>query len=122
MNVTTSLILIACLFGFTFASGFWMWNTRKPVPGLKLNLHKFLALGALALSGLLVNALTRQTRPGGAALGVIAAAGALFVLTIVTGGLVSLEKPMPAAVRWAHRARPFLTLAAEAAAFWLLLG
>jgi hypothetical protein len=119
MSNEARAVLVGVLFVLTFASGFWLWNTRHPVPGLKLNLHKFLALGALGVSIWQVNDL-RLAKGMGAAAGATAAAAVFFLITIVSGGLVSLEKPPAAAVEIFHRVGPFLTAAATAAAIALL--
>lgn len=37
-----------------------------------------------------------------------------FLATIVTGGLISLETPMPTAVRWTHKIGPWAATATSA--------
>jgi hypothetical protein len=51
---------------------------------------------------------------------VIILAGLLFLLAIITGGLVSLEKPRPF-VKRIHKAMPFLTALFTLLAIYLLL-
>jgi hypothetical protein len=109
MSTPIRIVLLGLLFAAVFVSGFWMWNTRKPVPGLKLNLHKFLSLAALVFSVLLVNDLRAQVSLSGPDIPIAAAAGVFFLLTIVSGGLVSLERPAPGAIKTFHRLGPFLT-------------
>ncbi len=121
MSTQFRVVLIGLLFAATFTTGFWMWNTSKPVPGLKLNLHKFLSLAALILSALLVNDLRRQSGLSGQEAGAVVTAGVAFFVTILSGGLVSINRALPRAVKLVHRVGPFLTVIAEAAAFYLLI-
>ncbi len=119
MSTQLRMLLIGLLFAATFASGFWMWNTPRPAPWLKLNLHKFLSLAALVLSALTVSDLRDLGALTGVTLAAAVAAGLAFAITIVSGGLVSIDRPMPRAVKIVHRVGPFLTLLATAALFYL---
>jgi hypothetical protein len=47
--------------------------------------------------------------------------GLLFLGTIISGGLLSMDKQMPAAILTMHRITPFLTVLSTAAALYFLL-
>jgi hypothetical protein len=51
----------------------------------------------------------------------LAIAGLLFLGTIVTGGLLSTDKRMPAVVLTMHRIAPFLTVLSTAVTLYLLV-
>lgn len=117
---TLKTIGVAALFLAIFLSGYGLHRLGKPYHTLLFTLHKLVSLGALAW--LLVTAARAQrTAPLPAlAFSLVVAATVFFVATIATGGLVSLEKPAPAAVAWAHKLLPYLTAASSATA-WVSL-
>ena len=43
-----------------------------------------------------------------------------FAATIVTGGLVSLDTPMPQAVRWVHKIGPWASVVSSGLLFYSL--
>jgi hypothetical protein len=47
--------------------------------------------------------------------------GLLFLADVVSGALLSAEKPMPVAISWVHKAAPVLTVLSAAATFYLLI-
>ena len=110
----------AIFFLVIFVSGFRLRRSGKPYGVLLFNLHKLVALAAAVL---LVITLYRVNQADGASalaltLGIVASL--LFLSSIVTGGLVSLEKAMPAPLLLAHRLLPYLILLSTAAALYLL--
>ena len=48
--------------------------------------------------------------------------GLLFLGTMISGGLLSTDKPMPAAILTMHRLTPLLTVFSTAVTLYLLLG
>jgi hypothetical protein len=45
-----------------------------------------------------------------------------FLSTIVSGGLVSIDKPMPAPISIMHKLFPYLTVLSTAVTLYLVLG
>lgn len=121
MNAVLSRALTAgAFFLVIFGSGFWLSRAGKPYNGLLFNFHKLIALGALAF---LAVTITRVGRAQSLQPGQIAAAGTAalcFVVMIVTGGLVSVEKTFPAFVPLAHRLFPYLTVVASGVALYFM--
>ena len=64
----------------------------------------------------------RMVGLAGMQLGLAATAGLLCLALLITGGLLSTNKPMPRWLLWFHRIAPFLLLAALAAAFLPVAG
>ncbi len=97
-----------------FLTGFALANSEKPLNSLLLNVHKLIGLGVLIL--LVVTVLqSRQITPLDTTLvAVTMAAVLLFLVTIVTGGLLSIEAEMPRFVHIIHLVLPFLTVALTA--------
>lgn len=109
-------------FVLIFLLGFWLSRSGKPYSPIIFNLHKLIGLAALVLLAVTVYRVN-QVAPLSTA-GWIAAAvtGLLFIATIVSGGLVSLDQPMPAFVSLMHKAFPYFTVLSTAVTLYLLLG
>lgn len=120
MITPSRLIIAGVLFFFVLASGFWVSRSGRPYSVLILTIHKLIALGTLAL---LIVTVVQAQRAGGMAGAVWIAsgiAGLLFIGTIATGGMLSMEATMPGFVRTLHRVTPYLTLVACAISLYLI--
>jgi hypothetical protein len=121
--MTLQFIHIAAilLFIFKVASGIWLRKTDRPLPMALLNLHKFIALGTIAMLILIIRQLYSETGADTLAVGAIVLMAFFFMVAVVTGGLVSLEKPPTPAVKLVHKAMPFLTAVFTLLAVYLLI-
>jgi hypothetical protein len=109
------------LFLLIFLSGFWLSRSGKPYPAIVFNIHKLIALGTVIFLGVTVS----RIHPG-APLGimqVIAIAVTLlcFLINILTGGLLSIDKTMPEIVHRLHEVTPYLIVLSSAISLYLLL-
>lgn len=113
------LIITAAFFVFLFLTGFWTSKSGKPVNQIKMNIHKFIALGTAVFVGIAIFRL--QPSGGWDTVQVIAVvtSAVLAVAAIVTGGLASLTRPLPA-VTVIHKIAPWLVLLATAGVLYLL--
>jgi hypothetical protein len=109
-------------FLFTFISGFWLSRSGKPFNVIILTIHKLISLAAAVLLGIVIYRINQVAplRTIELAAGVVT--GLFFLDAVVSGGLLSIGKPMPAAILTMHRITPFLTLFSAAATLYLLLG
>ena len=105
-----------------FASGMWLTRSGKPYSGILVNVHKLISLAGVVLLALATRQQTRGGNLGSAQVVSIVVTGLLLIAAILTGGLVSIDRPMPQAVLMAHRVTPFVSLVAAAVAVYLLLG
>ena len=121
MVITPQKVLItAALFIAVFVLGFVLRRSGKPYSGLVVTVHKLISLAVLILFILTVNRINTATPLASTALAAAALTGVFFVVAIVSGGLVSTDKPAPAIALTLHRVTPFVTIAGAAAAFLLL--
>ncbi len=118
----TRIAIVAALYVVIFGSGFWLSHGGRPHGAVLLNVHKLISLAALVYLAVIAYRAHRAGAMGAGGLAVTIVTAVVFVATIVTGGLVSLEKEMPFAVRLAHRLTPYLTALASAAMLWLFRG
>lgn len=109
------------LFVLIFLSGFWLRGKVKPYPAILFNIHKLIGLGTLVYLFLMVRQVHRLAPLAQNEITAAVVTGLCFVVTIIAGGLVSIERPMPAAVKWTHKLMPFLTLLSSAATLTLLI-
>jgi hypothetical protein len=117
----STLIITALFFIFIFLSGFWLKRSGKPYNGLKLNLHKFLSLGAAAYLIVLVIDINRTA--GLLPIGIVflTISALFFLVLIISGGLLSAVKETPLVLQFTHRMLPYLTAAATAGLLYFLL-
>lgn len=115
-NLTTMLIT-ALLFVTVFILGFVLQRRGRPHNVLLLTAHKLIALAALILMAIMVIRINQAVPLDAAALVAAIATAVFFVIAIISGGLVSIDKPAPALVRALHWITPFATVAGVAVTF-----
>lgn len=121
MNIPLSKAATAgVLFIIIFLTGYGLHRAGRPINPILLNVHKLIGVATAVYLFLTINRL-RQAGPLAPAVLVISlAAGLFFVATIVTGGLVSLNKPAPPAIAFLHHLLPYLTALSSGAGLFLL--
>ncbi len=116
----TKIVITGAFFLFIFLFGFVLSRAGKPYPVLLFNIHKLIALGALVYLAVTVYNLSRVAPLSPAMIVLVVFTGLCFVVTIVAGGLLNIDKS-PAFLAVIHRFSPYLTLLSTAAALYLLL-
>lgn len=114
INLTPRTIITGALLVPTLALGYWLSATGKPYNQLVFTVHKLLPLGALVVLDYTAHQVNKIERLGAGDVAALVAMNLCFLATIVTGGLVSLETPMPSAVRWTHKIGPWAATASSA--------
>ena len=115
------IVSTGLLYLLIFASGFWLSRTGRPFNGVILTIHKLISLAALAFLVITTIRLHPLATLGALELVAPAITGLLFLGTIVTGGLLSTDQRMPAAILTMHRITPFLTVLSTAVTLYLLV-
>jgi hypothetical protein len=109
-------------FVFIFLSGLWLSRHEKPFNSLVLNIHKLIALAVGIFVVVTAYRTNQVATPGTTGLTATGVTGLLFLGTGITGGLLSIDKPMPDAIQWAHRITPYVTVLSTAVTLFLVLG
>lgn len=124
MDTTQIRVFGAALFCiFIFLTGFWLRRLGKPpYPAILLNVHKLIGLAAGVLLVVTASQIHQTAPLASLEIAAVGVAVLFFVCTIITGGLVSLTRPIPAAIQLVHKLFPYLTTLSSAAALYLLLG
>jgi ABC-type multidrug transport system permease subunit len=120
-TIQSRIISAGFLFIFIFLSGFGLRRSGKPYNALLFNIHKLIGVGTLVYLFLMVRQVHRLAPLAQNEITAAVVTGLCFVVTIIAGGLVSIERPMPAAVKWTHKLMPYLTLLSSAATLTLLI-
>ncbi len=114
-------LLIAGLgFIVIFLTGFGLRRLGQPFPAVILTVHKLVTVAMIVFLVKTVPGLTKLTLPGQAEWIAAIAAGAFFLLAIVSGGWLSAVKSMPAWVRALHLMMSFFTVISTAAFLYLM--
>jgi hypothetical protein len=116
---TSRIIGTGVLFVVVFLFGFWLNRSGRPVNTIILAIHKLIALGTLIFIGVTIYQVNQVTPLSTAAIVATVMTGVLFVITIITGGLLSLDQPVTA-VSIVHKIGPFLTVAGVIVIMYLL--
>lgn len=103
-----------------FLSGFWLSKSGKPFNAVILSVHKLVSVAAIVLLAVTIYQVNRVAELSGTEVIVSVVTGLLFLVTIISGGLLSISKPMPAAILVMHRITPFLTVLSTAVTLYLL--
>jgi hypothetical protein len=117
--LTSRIIWMGVLFILVFLLGFWLYRSGRPINTVVLTIHKLIALGALILIGVTIYQVNQIAALDVATWIVVVITGILFITTIITGGLLSLEQPVTA-VSIVHKIGPFLTVAGVVVTLYLL--
>ena len=117
-------------FLFIFLSGFWLSRSGKPYHSLIFNIHKLIGLGT-GIFLIRTVYLSHQAAPLGAAQWTAIAVNVLlFVLTVVAGGLLSIDaegglkninQPARTAISLIHKLSPYLIVVSTAVTLYLVL-
>lgn len=75
-----------------------------------LTIHKLISLLAVVFIAVTVYQVNREVRIGAAELSASVVTGLLFLMTIISGGLLSTGKPVEAAVLTGHKVTSLLTV------------
>lgn len=104
-----------------FASGFWVSRAGKPYPALNFNIHKLIALAAVILLGVMISRVNKAAPMDSTQWLAVVIAGVCALVTILTGGLASIDRPMPAILSTLHKAFPYLSVLSTGWVMYLLL-
>jgi hypothetical protein len=85
-----------------------------------LTIHKLISLAAVVFLVITIYQINQVAKLSAIELVAGVVAGLFFLSTIITGGLLSTGKPMPAAILTMHQITPFLTVLSTAVTLYLL--
>jgi hypothetical protein len=121
---TNQLRLVGALLFYLvlLLSGFWLSRSGKPYSGIILAIHKLISLAAVIWLGITIRRINQAGALSATELLPAIVTGLVFLGTMVTGGLLSIGKAMPAIVLRLHQITPYLTVLSTAVTLYLLRG
>ena len=109
-------------FLFIFLSGFWLSRSGKPYSAIIFNIHKLIGLAASVFLVITIYHINQVAALSAIELIAGVVTGLFFLSTGISGGFVSIDRPMPAAISMMHKLFPYLTVLSTAATLYLVLG
>jgi len=103
MPITIKIASLTVLFLLIIISGFRLSKKDKPYPGVLFNVHKLISLAAFIQGGIVIYNLQKEIELSSLLLILILATGILFILSLITGGLLNLDKPFYKLLKLLHR-------------------
>jgi len=108
-------------FVILFLSGLRLSRTGKPYNGILFNFHKLIGLTAVVILGMTVFRLHQETPLETMEFLSVGAAGFMFLISAISGGLANIDHPIPGAEKVLHKVTAYLTMIATAVSLYLLL-
>ena len=119
-SVQWKVVGAGLFFLFIFLSGIWLSRSGKPLNGLILNIHKLISLAAGIFLIVTLYQMSRAAALVATELIAAAVTAIFFVGMAVSGGLLSIGKPMPPAILLLHKGMSVLTALSTAVTLYLL--
>ena len=116
------IVSTGLFFLFIFLSGYWLSHSGKPLNVIILTIHKSIGLAAGVFLVLTVYRIHQVAPLSPIEITAIVVTVLFFAGNVATGGLLSTDKPTPAAILKMHQITPFLTVLSTAVTLYLLLG
>jgi len=114
------MIVAGLVFVVIFASGYWLSRAGKPYNVIVLTVHKLISLAAVVLLVIVMIQSNQVAALSAIELSAGVVTGLFLLGLMATGGLLSIDKQMPAIVLRLHQITPYLTVAAAAVTLYLL--
>lgn len=120
-GIQSKAIITGIWFVLIFLSGFWLSRSGKPYPVLVLALHKLITVGTIIYLAINLARANSSTPLGGRPVAALTLTVACFLIMLATGGLLSVDKAMPAIANRIHQILPYLTVVSAGITVYLTL-
>ncbi len=119
-NINNKLIISGILMVLIFVFGFLVSGRGKPYNPFIFGIHKLVSLGFLIFLSINISKLNRISPLSPITSTVCILVGVLFFLTMVTGGIVSIEKEIHKIFTTMHKLLPYPTALFSIVSFFFL--
>ncbi|MBM3129436.1 MAG: hypothetical protein FJ009_12520 [Chloroflexi bacterium] len=110
------------LFLLTLISGFWLSNTGQPYNGMRFNIHKLIALGAVVVTVIEFSKMVQVANSPVLTIILLIATALCVIVLFTSGALMSIGKPDYFLLLTIHRIAPVGLTIAVALVIYLLSG
>jgi hypothetical protein len=115
------IISTGLFFLLIFLFGFRLSRSGKPYSALVFNIHKLIGLAMGVFLITTVYQIHQSSPLGLIEITTIVVTVLFFAGTVAAGGLLSIDKPMPAAISLMHKLLPYVTVVSTAVTLYILL-
>jgi len=119
-GIQSKAIITGICFLLILLSGFWLSRSGKPYPVVVLTIHKLITVGTIIYLAINLARANSSTPLGGRQVAALALTAACFLIMLATGGLLSVDKSMPAIVNRLHQILPYLTVVSAGITVYLM--
>jgi len=109
-NIEIQLSVIALLFILTIVSGYRLNRTGKPYNTITFNIHKLIGLAVIAVLVVQMYNTNQISKLSLAEWISSLITGSIFLIAILSGGILSIEKSMPDAMNKIHKIVAYLAI------------
>lgn len=102
------ILLTIAFFLLMILSGIWLSRKGKPYNLILFNIHKMISLGAILMTTLALLFYSRDYALSSINITLIICTAILFIILLLTGGLLNIKKEMPRFVLITHRITPLI--------------
>jgi hypothetical protein len=103
------IVGVVLFFLFIILSGFWLSKSGRPFNAGILTIHKLISIGAVVFLAITIYKVNKASSLTTIDIISVVVTGVFFLITIITGGLVSALKTTPMAILRVHQITPWLT-------------
>ena len=121
MSVTLKITGIGILFLLIIVTGILLVRTGRPYNPVMFNIHKFISLAGIVLGGIFVYNAYGNIEGIPFLLPLIIVTGILYIVLLVSGGLLDLDKPFHNLLQIIHRIGSPVTIIFTIVIFYILL-
>ena len=121
MQIDKRILAITILYIVKFIFGFWLFRTGKPYNTIILTIHKLVSLATLGYIVFIANRVRLGVGLTAVDIFAVVVTIVLFLISIATGGVLSIDKPANTVVSVMHKVVPFLSVLSTAATLYLLV-
>lgn len=115
------IMAVGLLFLLIFLSGLWLSRLGKPYSTAIFTIHKLVGLATGVLLAVIVYQAHQVAPLGAAEIAAVVVTVCFFFGVVATGGLLGIDKPVPAVVLRLHQFIPVLAVLSTAGTLYLLL-
>ena len=118
--IGSNLVSAGAFFLFIFLSGFWLNRAGRPHGMLPVTIHKLIGLALGVYLAWMIYQINKLIPLSSIQIIAVAVTVLFFAVNVVTGSLLSTNKPMPEAVSLVNKFFPYLTVVSTGVMLYLL--
>ncbi|MFL7867673.1 MAG: hypothetical protein AB8I58_02540 [Anaerolineales bacterium] len=118
--IGSNLVSAGAFFLFIFLSGFWLNRAGRPHGMLPVTIHKLIGLALGVYLAWMIYQINKLIPLSSIQIIAVAVTVLFFAVNVVTGSLLSTNKPMPEAVSLVNKWFPYLTVISTGVMLYLL--